>query len=531
MRAPLPTWSEAAGFFRLIRGLRPFLSEKITFEQAGGTIKSRIENREERFLGKLEAAVFSCPSSPYFQLFKAAGCGPGDVRRMVRSEGLESALVRLRRAGVFVTWEEFKGWKPVCRGSQTLSVRERDFDNPVVREHYTATSGGTSGRPMRVRIDIEELAEAAVNWAVCFAAHGWEGRPLVFWTPGHSGFASRYLRCMKFGFPYSKWFRLTRPDKLADLVRASILHRTLRILAGLPAPQPAPLDQAPVVLQCLLQLLEDGSKPIVNTSPSAAGLLARLACDRGRSLSGVNFLLGAEPVTGVRRSVIESSGAGAVPTYGTSEAGWIGAQFPGAGAADEVSVFGDAYAVIPRPDGGISAPVGDPLLFTGLRRAGPKVLINTEIGDSAVIGSSKPPVTAPGYNVNLHTIRSFRKVTLWGASFAVADLYHLVEKILPDRIGGGPHSYQLVEEEEPGGMTRLRLLISPEVGSVDNNVVRRAFLAELRKLRHYYGPMVDVLHQADALRIERRSPIRTPRGKLLPVLPLQHAGSSPGSSP
>ncbi len=242
------------------------------------------------------------------------------------------------------------GWKPVCRGSQTFAVRERDFDNPVVREHYTATSGGTSGRPVRVRIDIEELAEAAANWAVCFDAHGWKDRPLVFWTPGHSGFANCYLRCLKFGFPYLKWFRTTRPDNLAAL-----LHRTLQFLTGLPAPEPAPLDRAPVVLRFLLRLLEKGDKPIVNTTPSAACRLARLAGDRGLSLSGVAFLLEAEPVTRVRRSIIECSGAAAIPTYGTSEAGWIGAQFPEAREADEVSVFRDAYAVIQRPDGESSA--------------------------------------------------------------------------------------------------------------------------------------------------------------------------------
>ncbi len=531
MRAPLPSWSEAAVFFRLVRGIRPFVAEKITFEQAREAIRRRLKVREERFLEKLETAVFSCPSSPYFRLFEAAGCEPGDVRRLVRREGVESTLDRLRRAGVFVTWEEFKGWKPIYRGSQTFQVRAKDFDNPVVREHFTATSGGTSGRPVRVRIDIEELAEAAVNWAVCFDAHGWKDRPLVFWTPGNSGFASRYLRCMKFGFPYAKWFRINQPDNPADSFRALLLHRTLRFLAGLPAPQPAPLDRAPVVLESLLQLLEDGHKPIVNTTPSAACRLARLAGERGRSLSGVDFLLGAEPVTRVRRSIIESSEAGAVPTYGTSEAGWIGAQFPEARAADEVSVFRDAYAVIQRPEGGSSALVGHPILFTGLRRASPKVLVNTEIGDSAVIGFGRAPVSAPGYDVNLHTIRSFRKVTLWGTSFAVADLYHLVEETLPDRFGGGPHCYQLVEEEEPGGLTHLRLLISPEVRNVEETAVRQAFLAELRKRRHYYDLMVDVLSQADALRIERRNPIRTARGKLLPVLPLHHDRSGPGTSP
>ncbi len=518
------------GFFRLIRGVRPLLAEKITFEQARETIRRRMETREERFLKKLEKAVFSRPASPYFRLLEWAGCNREDIRGMVHREGIEATLDELRRAGVFVTWEEFKGWNPVRRGSLTFPVREGDFDNPVIREHYTATSGGTSGTPVRVRIDIEELAEAAVNWAVCFDAHGWKDRPLVFWTPGTSGFANRYLRCLKFGFPYLKWFRMTRSDNLADSLRASLLHRTLRFLTGLPAPEQASLARAATVLEFLLQLREEGHQPILNTTPSAACRLAGLAKERGRSLSGVAFLLGAEPVTRARRDIIETSGAVAVPTYGTSEAGWIGAQFPEAGEADEVSVFRDAYAVIQNPDRGSPAPGGQPILFTGLRRASPKVLFNTEIGDSAVVGVNSAPAAAPGYNVNLHTIRSFRKVTLWGTSFAVTDLYRLVEETLPGRFGGGPDSYQLVEEEEPGGLTHLKLLVSPRVGNVSDTVVQRFFFDELRKQRHYYGFMVKLLRKAGALRIDRRDPVRTGRGKLLPVLPLHHKRSGPGKS-
>ena len=514
---------------RLILGVRPLMADTITFEQARATIRRRLETREERFLEKLETAVFSRPSSPYFRLLEGAGCRREDVRRMVRKEGIESTLDQLRRAGVFVTWEEFKGWSPIRRGSQTFPVRAEDFDNPVIREHYAATSGGTSGMPVRVRIDIQELAEAAVNWAVCFDAHGWRDRPLIFWTPGTSGFANRYLRCLKFGFPYLKWFRMARNDNLSEALRASLLHRTLRLLTGLPAPQGASLDRAATVLEFLLQLRDEGPQPIVNTTPSAACRLARLAQERGRSLSGVAFLLGAEPVTPVRRGIIEDSGALSVPTYGTSECGWIGAQFPEAGQADQVSVFRDAYAVIHRPGSDGPTPTGRPLLFTGLRRASPKVLFNTEIGDSAVLGANKAPVGAPGYDVNLHTIRSFRKVTLWGTSLAVADLYPLVEEALPARFGGGPHSYQLLEEEEPGGLTHLNLLISPEVGDVPEAEVQQVFLAELRRQRHYYDFMVNLLLKAEALRIQRRDPIRTSSGKLLPVLPLHLYRSSPGN--
>jgi hypothetical protein len=43
------------------------------------------------------------------------------------------------------------------------------------------------------------------------------------------------------------------------------------------------------------------------------------------------------------------------------------------------------------------------------------------------------PAAAYGYDVRLHTIRSFRKVTVWGVTFAVADLEGIIEETLPAR--------------------------------------------------------------------------------------------------
>jgi hypothetical protein len=358
---------------------------------------------------------------------------------------------------------------------------------------------------------------------VLFAAHGWLERPLVFWTPTHTGLANRYLKCAKFGKRYTKWFAMATMAAPQDWIRSKVVHGLARRLAGLPHPERVPLNQPGRVCDYLVDLVEMGTPPVVNTSPSAAARLSMEAKARGKTLDGVAFLLGAEPLTPARRATIEDSGAMAVPTYGTSESGWIGAQFPGLNKCDEVHIFRDAYAVIAqRPEPTDSTHPGRPLMFTNLRPASAKVLLNAELGDAAILEteSTSWPATELGYTQRIHTIRSFRKITAWGTTFAQADLYPVLEQVLPARFGGSATSYQLVEQEDSRGIPQLVLLISPAVGEIDQGAVRSTLLQEIERLRSYYGFMATMLAQAGAIRIERREPMATARGKVLPVLTL-----------
>ncbi|MCW5980256.1 MAG: hypothetical protein KIT09_19385 [Bryobacteraceae bacterium] len=501
-----------------------FLASPISPDQAIAAIRDRVARREDRFLRKIEQAVFRHPESPYLRLMEAAGCDLDDVRRLVREDGVEAALERLARAGVYITWDEFKGRVPVRRGGREWRFHERDFDNPAAREYFRSSTSGSSGTPVRTRMDLDELEEAAPNWAAWFQAHLWMGRPLVFWTPGHTGLASRYLRCAKFGMPYRKWFVTMEVKALEDRVRSSAVHYLARRAAGLSRPEPAPVNDPGRVAGYLLELLAAGERPLVNTAPSAAARLSLAMLDRGQRLDGVTFLLGAEPVTPARKATIEHSGAAAVPTYGTSEGGWIGAQFPGAAMADEVHIFRDAYAVIAReesePDAGAPEDGPSPVLFTNLRAASPKVLLNAELGDSAVIARGATGAAAElGYDVRMHTIRSFRKITAWGVTLALGDLYSVIEETLPREFGGGVADYQLLEDQDERGISALCLLISPEVGPIPEARVRETFFRELARKRPYYRFMTALLDQAGALRIERRRPAATSRDKLLPVVP------------
>jgi hypothetical protein len=511
--------AELRGFGRLAFGIPRYLRTRITYDEADRQVREGVAARSERFLAKL-AQVLADARSPYGKLFGWAGCELGDISKLVASDGVEAALEAMRRAGIYVTWEELKGRQPIKRGNNSLDVTWRDFNNPFVRGHFYASTGGTTGPPTRVAVDLENDAQSAPDWAVMFAAHDWTSRPLVFWTPGHVGVASRFLKCAKFGKDLEKWFVMARMTALDERLRSSIVHAMTRFWAGWPSPEYAPLTDAGRVLAYLLQRLNDGAKPVVNTSPSAAALLASLAQERGISLEGVSFLLGAEAVTQARWRTILASGARAVATYGTSECGWIGGQFPDATEPDEVRVFSDAYAVIADATGEGPTGSGQPLLLTNLRPAATKVLINAGIGDTAVIerGCGGPAAERFGYDVRLHTIRSFRKVTVWGTTFAVADLDSLIEEFLPSRFGGKLTDYQLIEREDDRGTPELRLLVDPGVGPLDPAVVADIFLTELARRRSNYGFMAQEIRTMDSLVVERRRPQATARGKVLPVI-------------
>jgi hypothetical protein len=104
-----------------------------------------MQTREATFLQKVEWAIFANPRSPYLKLFRAAGCELGDVRNLVKQEGIEGTLQLLLEAGIYATFDEFKGQTPAVRGSQTFVSRDADFDNPSITAHFQSRSGGTRG--------------------------------------------------------------------------------------------------------------------------------------------------------------------------------------------------------------------------------------------------------------------------------------------------------------------------------------------------------------------------------------------------
>ncbi len=83
--------------------------------------------------------------------------------------------------------------------------------------------------------------------------------------------------------------------------------------------------------------------------------------------------------------------------------------------------------------------------------------------------------------------------------------------------GGGPGDYQLVEEEDPSGQTRLTLLVHPELGELDEQRLLTALQDGLAQGSRDNRFMAKVWQVAGTLRVRREAPHASLRGKILPL--------------
>jgi hypothetical protein len=144
------------------------------------------------------------------------------------------------------------------------------------------------------------------------------------------------------------------------------------------------------------------------------------------------------------------------------------------------------------------------------------VLLNVSMGDRAALGprACGCPLERLGWTVHLRDIRSFEKLTGQGITFLDTDVVRVLEEVLPERFGGAPTDYQLVEEEEEGGEPVLRLLVHPDVGPFDPSAVAEVFLSALGTGDGGEWMMAQIWRDSGTLRVERRLPLRTVSGKI-----------------
>ena len=159
-------------YIRFALELRRFLRQPITLEEAKAVVRRRMEQREDNFLRLLERGIFGHAKSPYLPLLKLAHCELGDLQRMVHSKGLEGALQELRKSGVYISFEEFKGRQPIVRNGHVIPVKPQDFDNPHLSHYYYSHSGGTTGPGTRVSVDLDHIASRAPHLLLAYEAHG-----------------------------------------------------------------------------------------------------------------------------------------------------------------------------------------------------------------------------------------------------------------------------------------------------------------------------------------------------------------------
>ena len=103
---------------------------------------------------------------------------------------------------------------------------------------------------------------------------------------------------------------------------------------------------------------------------------------------------------------------------------------------------------------------------------------------------------------------------------------HILDTVLPSHFGGSPIDYQLHEEEDEHGLTRLSLVISPKVRIADEQVVVDTVLNCLARKGSLEDGARAIWKQARSIRVKRTEPVWTARGKLNPLHLVKHAGST-----
>jgi len=517
------SFADIAMGVRFVSRLPSFLRHPLTLKEAWQVLRERLERREADFLVIVRRAVYEHPGSPYRDLLKLAGCEYGDLERLVSQDGVEGALCTLFRHGVYLTVDEFKGRRPVVRGSTTIAADPGQLRNPYAAAHVPAQTSGSRGAASPMLISLAFIRDRAVDSALVLDAQGGAN-----WlhadsgVPGAGGLAY-FLEFSSFGAPPVRWFSLVDPAAPRLHPRYRWSGRALlwgSLLAGVSLPRPefvSPDGPLPIV-RWMVEVLRSGHTPMLHAFPSLAARVCLAASDAGLDLHGAQFMLSGEPTTDARLRVVRQAGAQALPRYSSTECGPIGYGCLAPESADDAHLLDDLHALIqPGPRSTEAGPAPAALLISSLRLTAPLILLNVALGDQAMVmrRACGCPLERLGWTTHLHTIRSYEKLTSGGMTFLDTDVIRVLEEVLPARFGGAPTDYQLLEDEADDGSPRLRLLVHPAVGPLDTEAVSETFLSAIGAGSGVERVMALLWRDAGLLRVERRAPLTTATGKIL----------------
>jgi hypothetical protein len=503
-----------------------YLRERPSLPAAERLVRERIARRTEHFLRLVELSVYGVPTSPYLALLKLAGFALSDVRALVAEKGLEGTLRELRSRGVYVTYEEFKGRTPIVRNGLTLAVTERDFDNPFARHDFRLTTGGSTGLANKVYQDLDHIAAMATIDMVVLAEHNLLDAPTVHWTHMLPGSGLRFiLRRAYHGDTTHRWFspvgwREIKPWLKNDFATLYMVFWMRALGIRVSFPKVVRPSEAVTVARWMRKTLDADGRCLLYANVSHVVRVCVSAQDGGFDLAGAAVFLSSEPLTPAKAERIERAGVRIVTGYGSVETGPIGLGCARRAHVDEVHLAIDAYALIDSPYSVPGIDVTVPAFnLTGLLDSAPKVMLNYQSDDYGVVesGGCGCALEAYGYTTRLSRIRSYSKLVGEGVTLIGNEMLGILEEVLPARFGGTPLDYQMMEKEDAQGLTRLVLIISPRVEIRDNAEVIRVILDALGKSSSMAAAVRTIWQQAQTLQIERREPVATARGKVLPL--------------
>jgi hypothetical protein len=509
---------------RLVTGLPRFLRQPPLGPASRTALEEGLRRRSSVFLELVRRGIYGHPDSPYLALLRNAGISYEDCVELVGAHGIEGTLERLYDAGVHVTLDEFKGRRPIRRGSSNIPTDRLGFDNPLLTKHYEARTGGSRSPGTRFIVDLDLLEHDAHYDELFLDMFALRSRPGSLWHPAPPGSAGLKwaLRFARLGHPIARWFSQS-PVSFAFDARQAAFVRTIEIVSRIsgrrvPRPEHVPLQNAIEIARWLADCRARGTPAWMSTTASSAVRLAIVAREHGLDVSGTFFRASGEPLTAGKARAIAGAGCVARAHYAMAEIGRLGVACGRPATPDDVHVVSDKVAFLEReiPLAGGAHVRG--LVMSTLLWSAPKVMLNVELGDYAVRTPSACGCVweSIGFTDVLHTIRSYEKLTSEGMHFVGADLIALVEDVLPARFGGAPTDYQFVEGEH-GGLPTVSLLVSPRIGPVNAQDVQAAALTVLAARDAAHRMMTGVWRDAAVLHVMRREPYATSAGKILPL--------------
>jgi len=516
---------QALTYARFLGRIPRYAGQVTTLDEAERAIRRRLERRAELFLETARRQVFEYEHSPYRPLLALAGCSFEDLTSLVRARGVEGALEALREAGVYFTFEEYKGRTPVVRGGREIAVEEWQFDNPHVDYYFRSRTSGSTGRPTPTSTGLTHLVRQTELRVVLLAAHGALDHPFVIWRPGlpsGSGM-NNLLRQVRMGRPAMYWFTPMVPGEYHTPLKYRLATDAAVLACRLSGqrvrrPEPVALDDADRVARVLVNLARNHGGAVLSTTVSCGLRVAMAAGSASLSLDRVVLLVAGEPLSPAKVRGMRASGATVICDYGAAETGRIALGCADADRPDptDMHVSADVAAVIQAPSEvpGSGEVVGS-FHVTAVVDTMPKIFLNLELDDFGELDSRSCRCALGGLGLHTHIrrVRSFRKLVGEGVTLIGEDMVRILEDVLPARFGGSPLDYQLVEDEDDRGFTRLSLRVSPSIALEDDQAVIEAVLDGLGRTSVAADMARAHWAAAGSFRVVREAPVVSARGK------------------
>lgn len=465
-------------------------------------------DRVRAFLERVDSLRY-VPGHPVNSMLRLSGWSSDRLQRRLLAAGLEHTLLELAQDGVWLEADEVKCRKPLIRHGEEIPFSSLDLDH-VRGPSVPLGSSGTSGPRTKNPLDLDGFELQASYKRTMLSALGALDWPLLLYYPAPSAAGIAQLVAFALaGKPPDAWFCHLPESHSAHLPWSRWLRGLAAIASAagvrLPLPELAAVEEPEPLLAWLCERAPKGA--VVVTFAASALRLQAFADRMRRPLPQTIFILGGEPITARKRSLLEGRGHRVYPWYGAVDAGRIAIGCLNPEAADDMHLLTDRFAAI-EWDGR--------LLLTSLHPSVHKRYLNTDCGDLATVERRHCgcPLGGLGLDLHLRQVRSVQKFCVEGITLP-ADLVHrLADEVLPESCGGAPTDYQLLEEEDDDGWTRLVVRVAPEVPVSSDKVISMVHQVLLEASGGAPGLALRI-QRAGIITVRRQRPRFSRGGKLL----------------